>query len=189
MPLADVEKLLVISWKLTLSAKLSGIKTDGMALHLIKLSVGSQSVDTLEDWVKERVRFNKNRGLGALHDHVTRMHPRRAEEILDGGSIYWVIKGVVLCRQQIVDIQKVTGRDGITRSALLMAPPLIRTQIQMRRAFQGWRYLPAEDAPDDLETESGLNPEEVAKSTKRSNQKRKPPPPELQIELAALGLL
>ncbi len=157
-------------------------KALSMTLHLVKLSVGTISVETLEEWVCGRVKLNQKRGLGKVHDHVTRMHPRRAEEILDGGSIYWVIKGVILCRQRIVDIQRDTGADGIARTALLMDPPLIRTQIQMRRAFQGWRYLPQEDAPDDLlPSKSGRGGKRAAKG--------KQPPPELQLELAALGLL
>ncbi len=143
-----------------------------MTVHLVKLSVGTESIDGLEAWIKRRVSHNKKSGFGKVHDHVTRMHPRRAEEILDGGSIFWVIKGVVLCRQRVVDIQKVTGSDGIGRSALLMDPPLIRTEPQIRRAFQGWRYLAPDDAPGDLG-------EQIASKA----------PPELQLKLAELGLL
>jgi len=141
-------------------------------IHLVKLSVGTQSVETLETWVKSRVALNKKRGFGPFHDHVTRMHPRREDELCDGGSIYWVIKGVVLCRQKVAKIEKVTGKDGVSRSALLMEPKLIRTEPQMRRAFQGWRYLTVDDAPRDL-TEAKLGSL----------------PPHFQQELAELGLL
>ncbi len=143
-----------------------------MALNLIKLSVGTQSVEGLEDWIGRRAKQKRPRGFGPYHDHITRMHPKRADELLDGGSIYWVIKGVILCRQTIAQIKKVTGEDGIERSALLMDPPLIRTQPQMRRAFQGWRYLRAEDAPADL-------------GTRQTGET----PPDLHLKLAELGLL
>ncbi len=143
-----------------------------MTLHLIKLSVGSQSVEALADWVKLRVASNKKSGFGALHSHVTRMHPRREAELLEGGSIYWVIKGVVLCRQKLVRIDRQIGEDGVTRSALMMEPKLIHTQPQMRRAFQGWRYLKEEDAPLDI-----------------NDGQNQAIPPELHMELAQLGLL
>ena len=143
-----------------------------MTVHLVKLSVGSESVDTLEMWVKKRVSANRKSARGAVHDHVTRMHPKRAPELLDGGSIYWVIKGVILCRQKVVGIERVTGHDGIERTALLMAPKLIRTEPQMRKAFQGWRYLRPQDAPRDL-----------------AASRRTAIPPQLHAELANLGLL
>ena len=142
-----------------------------MVVHLVKLSVGSESVETLQAWVKRRVAQNKKRGLGAVHDHVTRMFPRRRDELLDGGSIYWVIKGVVLVRQKIIDLQEVTGADGRPHCAIILEPPLIGTEPQPRRAFQGWRYLNAEDAPRDLSKERGSTP------------------PALHAKLAELGLL
>lgn len=143
-----------------------------MALHLVKLSVGTESVEGLTGWVRQRVAYNKKRKWGGVHDHVTRMFPRRREEILEGGSIYWVIKGVVLVRQKIIDLKEVTGDDGVRRCAILIDPPLIETQAQPRRAFQGWRYLKAEDAPEDLKGERGRNA-----------------PAALRAELAELGLL
>lgn len=143
-----------------------------MTVHLVKLSVGSESIDTLGAWVKKRVAANRKAGMGAVHDHVTRMFPRREKELLEGGSIYWVIKGVVLARQKLIGFEKRAGADGIERCAILMEPPLIPTEPQPRRAFQGWRYLSAEDAPADLNLRA-----------------RRAPPPELSIELAELGLL
>lgn len=143
-----------------------------MALHLVKLSVGSTVVDDLANWVKRRVAHNEKLGRGRVHDHVTRMFPRRADELLDGGSLYWVIKGVVLVRQAIVGLETVTGADGIDRCAILMNPEMILTEPQPRRAFQGWRYLPGDDAPGDL-----------------SNAAKGAAPAELQRELAILGLL
>lgn len=137
----------------------------------MKLSVGTESVEQQAAWVKRRVAYNKKRKLGAVHDHVTRMFPRRRDDILDGGSIYWVIKGVVLVRQRIIDLKEVTGEDGIVRCAILIDPPLIQTEAQPRRAFQGWRYLDPADAPPDLKEGAGDTP------------------PALRAELAELGLL
>ena len=144
-----------------------------MTINLVKLCVGAETIDDLERWVKRRVSTNRAAGLGHVHDHITRMTPKRREEILDGGSIYWVIKGNILVRQEIVDLKPVVGADGIGRCAFLMKPPLISTQPFPRKAFQGWRYLPSDDAPPDL----------------AKGQNKKGPAPELQIELAALGLL
>lgn len=115
-------------------------------IHLIKLSVGTESVESLEDWQKLRRAQTGD----ALPRHVTRMWPKRSDEVLNGGSIYWVIKGQVLCRQRIVRLDEVIGDDGIRRCAIVLDPDLHRTQAALRRPFQGWRYLNPADAPPDL---------------------------------------
>ncbi|MFN4101756.1 MAG: DUF1489 family protein [Pararhodobacter sp.] len=117
-----------------------------MALHILKLSVGTESVEDLAAWQKQHAALRP----GGLPRHVTRMWPKRAAEVLDGGSIYWVIKGVVLARQRFLRLDKVEGEDGITRCAMVFDPELIRTEPAPRRPFQGWRYLAPEDAPRDL---------------------------------------
>lgn len=117
-----------------------------MTLHLIKLSVGTTSVEDLEDWHKDP----RAQGPDGLPRHVTRMWPKREAELLDGGSIYWVIQGVVQCRQRILRLDEVTGSDGIRRCAIVLAPGLVRTATAQKRPFQGWRYLPGTDAPPDL---------------------------------------
>ena len=119
-------------------------------LHLLKLSVGTESIDTLHHWQHVRMAENEAAGRGHIYTHVTRMWPRREAELLDGGSIYWIIKGAVLCRQRIERLDERIGADGIRRCALVMEPRLIRTVPQPRRPFQGWRYLDAADAPRDL---------------------------------------
>jgi len=141
-------------------------------INLVKLSVGSENVETLQSWIEQRSVSNKKQGMGAVHDHVTRMFPRRTQELLNGGSIYWVIKGFVLARQKILRLDEVIGSDGIKRCALILDPVLILTEAQSRRAFQGWRYLSPEAAPLDL-----------------VNGRRAAIPSELQAELAILGLL
>jgi hypothetical protein len=82
--------------------------------------------------------------------HVTRMWPKREAEILNGGSIYWVIKGVIQCRQRILRFDEVRGEDGIRRCAIVLDPEVHRTQNALKRPFQGWRYLKPEDTPADL---------------------------------------
>ena len=119
-----------------------------MAAHvnILKLSVGTESVEGLERWQ----RRPQARTAGGRPRHVTRMWPRREGEIVAGGSIYWVIKGVVLARQRIVGLEEVVREDGVRRCGLVLDPALIRTTPQPRRPFQGWRYLAPEDAPRDL---------------------------------------
>ena len=123
---------------------------DVAKLHLIKLSVGSESVATLHDWQFVRMAENEAAGRGPIYTHVTRMWPKREAELLDGGSIYWIIKGAVLCRQRIERFDERIGNDGIRRCAMVLEPRLYRTVPTPRRAFQGWRYLKAEDAPADV---------------------------------------
>jgi hypothetical protein len=115
-------------------------------LNLVKLCVGADSVEDLADWQARRLRET-----GAPHQaHVTRMWPRRAAELVDGGSLYWVIKGFVLARQRILGLEPREGADGVRRCAILLEPEIRRTAAQPRRPFQGWRYLRASDAPRDL---------------------------------------
>ncbi|MFN0022269.1 MAG: DUF1489 family protein [Parvularculaceae bacterium] len=142
-----------------------------MALHLIKLCVGADSVADMQDWVSQRAAANRKAGRGNVTQHTTRMFPKRRPDILSGGSIYWVIKGAVLIRQRIVDLAPVAGDDGIARCEIVLDPTLHPTHAQPRRAFQGWRYLKPEDAPADLDRKSANSP------------------PELRAKLAELGLL
>jgi hypothetical protein len=114
-------------------------------LHLIKLSVGTDDVADLADWQRGR-----GRGPDGLPRHLTRMWPRREAELLEGGSIYWIIRGAVLCRQRLLRLDEVRGRDGVLRCALVLDPELVRVAPTPRRPFQGWRYLAADDAPRDL---------------------------------------
>ena len=121
-----------------------------MPLHLIKLSVGATSVKDLKDWIAERVRQAKAKGQPGRHVHVTRMTPKREEELLDGGSIYWVIKGEIAAREKLLGIEPFRDSEGIGRCRLIMEPKLIPVSPRPMRPFQGWRYLNAKDAPPDL---------------------------------------
>ena len=119
-------------------------------LHLIKLSVGSDSVADLRDWIALKLREKKKRGQKLEHIHTTRMAPKRTDELLDGGSIYWVIRGQVSCRQKITDFRTFVDKKGIGRCRIVLDPKLVLTEPRPYRAFQGWRYLQADDAPVDL---------------------------------------
>jgi len=136
-----------------------------------KLSVGSESIATLQDWQKLVVRRRKKRGLSPYHEHVTRMFPKQVEALLEGGSIYWVIKGLIQCRNELVALEETKTRDGRKACSILMQPKLIPVVPTPKRPFQGWRYLKAEDAPADLTEIGGANDL----------------PPELRAKLANLG--
>ncbi len=116
------------------------------SLHLIKLSVGTETVDTLKTWQSTP----QAQGDDGLPRHVTRMWPKREAELLQGGSIYWVIKGFVQARQTIVRLDEVVRSDGIRRCGIVLDPEIIRTASAPRRPFQGWRYLESSNAPVDL---------------------------------------
>ena len=137
-----------------------------MTIHMVKLCVGAEDIDDLINW---QTRLMKQ----VDHPyHRTRMSPKRADELLHGGSIYWVIKGMILCRQTFIDIETFQAEDGVQRCRLVLEPALVRTRPVPKRPFQGWRYLKPEDAPADL---SGS-----ADGTL---------PVELESELSELGLL
>ncbi|KQY95674.1 MULTISPECIES: DUF1489 domain-containing protein [unclassified Brevundimonas] len=124
-----------------------------MPLHMIKLCVGVAKVETLERRAAKGEWLTVN----------TRMTPKRAAELEDGGSLFWVMKGSVTCRMPILDIT--TKGEGKTSHCLIkLSPEVIRTAPQARRPFQGWRYLEPKDAPMDLSTlDAGEVPPELAK--------------------------
>jgi hypothetical protein len=116
---------------------------DAMSLNLLKLCVGAESVEDLEGWIGERMAARRAAGEPEEQIHTTRMVPKRIDELLDGGSLFWVIKGGIQCRQRLLDIRPFTDSEGIGRCHLVLEPVLSRTEWQPRRPFQGWRYLVA----------------------------------------------
>jgi len=114
-------------------------------LHLIKLSVGTEDLDDLRRWHAKRQAET-----GRVF-HRTRMMPRRREELLAGGSIYWVIKGFVTLRQRLVGVERISYADGTPATELVLDPQHVRTVPTPHRPFQGWRYLLPADAPADLD--------------------------------------
>jgi hypothetical protein len=145
-----------------------------MALHLIKLCVGCDSVQDLENWIAQKLKERKKRRLAPEHIHTTRMVPKRADELLDSGSLFWVIRGQVMCRQRLLAVRPFVDRDGIGRCRLALEPALVLVEPRLHRAFQGWRYLDAKSAPRDLD---------------RAAPGAAAMPEELRRELRELGLL
>ena len=141
----------------------------GNHVNLLKLCVGADSVEDLAEWQASP----RAKGPCGRIRHVTRMWPRREGELLGGGSIYWVIKGVILVRQKILALEEVQGADGILRCGIVLDAALHRTEAAPRRPFQGWRYLPPEDAPRDLA---------------RGRASEPALPPQLQAALAEIGV-
>jgi len=121
-----------------------------MPLHLVKLCVGCDSVSDLEDWISQKLKEKKRRGQKPEHIHTTRMVPKRAAELRNGGSLYWVIRGRITCRERIVDIRPFTDKDGINRCRVVLDGRIVLVEPRPRAAFQGWRYLEIKDAPRDL---------------------------------------
>jgi hypothetical protein len=139
-------------------------------INLVKLCVGCESVDDLASWQAARAAGDPD----WLPRHVTRMWPKREAELVDGGSLYWVIKGAILCRQRVIRLDEVIGQDGIRRCGIVMGREIHRTHAAPRRPFQGWRYLRPEEAPPDLP---------------KTRQDEDTLPPELSAKLSEMGIL
>jgi hypothetical protein len=125
-----------------------------MTLHMIKLCVGAAGIEDLAHWQRGRIAARKKAGLSPLPYHTTYQTPKRQEELLNGGSLYWVMKGIVTVRQKIAGFEDGLKDDGTPCCVILLEPELTSVRPVPRRAFQGWRYLSAEDAPDDLSGEA-----------------------------------
>ena len=145
-----------------------------MTIHLVKLCVGIDDVEALAEWQAGRAKQRKAAGERHACIHRTRMMPKRVDDLLDGGSIYWVIKGVVRVRQQLRGVEPGTMDDGTPCASLVLARKLVRTLPKPMRPFQGWRYLEPREAPADL----GEGGAEIARM-----------PSEMVDELRSLGLL
>jgi hypothetical protein len=145
-----------------------------LPLHIIKLCVGVDSVDELADWQKKRRAQQRKAGQKPVTRHVTKMVPKRADEVLDGGSLYWVIKGVIRVRQRIIAINPGFMKDGESKCELRLDTRLVPVVPRQMRAFQGWRYLDAAQAPADLDS--------LGKAAARM-------PPKMAEELRSLGLI
>ena len=122
-----------------------------MTVHLKKLSVGSVSVDGLRALQAQRLA-----NVGRLI-HITRNRPRRVEELLNGGSVYWIIKGVMTARQTIVDFVEAERADGSPACGIVLSPEIVTVVPTRMRIFQGWRYLEVADAPIDIGTDNDEN--------------------------------
>lgn len=146
-----------------------------MTIHLVKLCVGCDSVEDLASWQTERLKQMKADKQKPELCHRTFQMPKRRDELLDGGSIYWVIKGIIQARQRLLDLREGTRPDGTPCTLLILDRKLVHVRPVPRRAFQGWRYFADEDAPPDL---AGGRAEDLEAM-----------PAKLRRELAELGLL
>jgi hypothetical protein len=147
-----------------------------MPLHLLKLCVGCDSIEDLAAWQAGRLRERRKAGERRPQlFHRTFQMPKRRAQLLDGGSLYWVIKGLVQVRQPLLDLREGTKEDGTPCCLLILKNELIAVRPLPRRPFQGWRYLDAQEAPPDLGRSSM-----AAIGTM---------PPRLRKQLAELGLL
>jgi hypothetical protein len=147
-----------------------------MTLHLIKLCVGCDSIEDLAHWQSERLKqMRRERQKKPQLFHRTFQTPKRKEELLDGGSLYWVIKGIIQVRQQLLDLRAGKKDDGSRCCLLILKNELVAVRPTPRRAFQGWRYLSRNDAPPDLSTAASGGLAQM--------------PPKLRQQLAVLGLI
>ncbi len=122
-----------------------------MPLHLIKLCVGCDSVSDLEGWIKQKLKALRK---GARREliHTTRMVPKRADDLTDGGSLFWVIRGQIMCREKIAAVRPFIDKEGVGRCRIVLIPKVVLVEPRPFRAFQGWRYLEPKDAPRDLDS-------------------------------------
>ena len=147
-------------------------------LHLIKLCVG---ISSIEELVERQLAHYKE---GKRLCHITRMMPSRSEELLQGGSLYWVIKRRICVRQRLTAIEPFRDSDGVRRCRLVLAPQLVRVAPRRRRPFQGWRYLARADAPPDKPGQEALIGVEDGRAARAADAL----PPELEQALEDIGV-
>jgi hypothetical protein len=155
-----------------------------MTVHLVKLCVGIDSIDDLVQYFasEEKKKAKRRKGIRSPNEdsHWTRMKPKRVEEVLDGGSLYWVIRGRICVRHRILRLDDVRDEKGRAYCAIVYDPKVIVTESRPRRAFQGWRYLEEEDVPPDLADQ---------RAALRDAKAEADLPQTMIAELKALGLL
>lgn len=133
-------------------------------LHLMKLCVGVDQVEELAEFQARRLAEH-----GRVW-HLTRATPRRTAELLEGGSLYWSVRGSLKVRQRLLGFEAETDEQARPRCRILLDPVLVRTAPRPIRPFQGWRYLPAADAPPDLDGGRGAGdalPSEMVEELRR----------------------
>jgi len=146
-----------------------------MTVHMLKLCVGAASIEDLALWQAHRLAETRRATGKAELWHTTRMEPKRRAEMVDGGSLYWVIKGIIQVRQPIVGFRDGVKEDGTPSTLILLDPALVPVRPTPRRAFQGWRYLEPADAPPDMAPGTA---DDLARM-----------PPKMRRDLAELGLI
>ncbi len=144
-----------------------------MSLHIVKLCVGADSIEDLAQWQSARLKERKAKGEKPRIFHATLQTPKRQDE-LKGGSLYWVIKGIIQVRQRLLAFEEGKKADGSPCCLIVLDRKLVPVRPMPRRAFQGWRYLTDDDAPGDL----GKGAADVAAI-----------PPDMRRALTELGLI
>ena len=147
-----------------------------MTVNILRMAARVQSIDHLLERQWQRMAQRVPDADGSVLYTFTRNVPKRIDELVDGGSIYWVIKRFVRVRQSILGIEPITNAEGRRRCRIQLDPVPVRTELYPHKAFQGWRYLRPEDAPRDLESGDVAEEQEEI-------------PPEMAAELRHLGLL
>ncbi len=137
-----------------------------MTVHLLRMAAGIESIGQLKSVQAARLAAQSGEKGSRVLRTYTRNVPRRMTELLDGGSIYWVMKRFIRARQAVIGCERLTNSEGRIYAALTLDPEISRTELRPQKAFQGWRYLRPEDAPRDLaaaaEAADGMPPEMVA---------------------------
>jgi hypothetical protein len=151
-----------------------------MTVHLIKLCVGVSHVIELFEEYQRLAAAARAKGRKVEDRHRTRSRPKRADEVLDGGSLYWVVRGTIRARHRILRLDDIANRAGNKFCAIVYDPKPVLVEPRPRRAFQGWRYLEDDDAPPDLADQ---------KMALRDARREPDLPPEMARELRALGLI
>jgi hypothetical protein len=137
-------------------------------IHMIKLCVGVATFEELESYREERAHWWGADYGEDVHVHRTRTRPRQAAEMEGRSSIYWVISGVVRCRQKILRLAEATDPEGRSCCDIIMAPELFKVTPRPKAPFQGWRYLAEEDVPPDLDRgAAGEGAEQIAEELAR----------------------
>ncbi|MFT6556567.1 MULTISPECIES: DUF1489 family protein [Sneathiella] len=144
-----------------------------MTVHLIKVCVGVSSIDQLRSTQERRL-------IAGPLCHATKQRPQREAELLDGGSLYWIIKGNIAVRQKITELQRLIDHEG-EKCGLILDPELVETELVKRGPHQGWRYLEDEDAPKDLR--------DLVEEANEDEDSEGELSPEMAAELRELGLL
>ena len=145
-----------------------------MTIHLLRTAAGLKDLQELRE-IQAHFKTRSVRDLGQVVVVTTRNNPKRSDDLLSGGSLYWIVKNAIQARQDILDIRRVTDADGQTLCQILLNPDIIRVLPVAQKAVQGWRYLEAAKAPRDLGALGGANDDA--------------PPEDMARELKALGLL
>ena len=119
-----------------------------MTVHLKKLAVGISSIENLKD--RQSFIFDT---YGEIIN-FTRNKPKRVDELIEGGSLYWIINRKVFVRQKILEIKSFVLEDGKKSAGIVLQNKLIRVRPVSMKPFQGWRYYQKSDVPTDIDDDN-----------------------------------